>query len=441
MLLQFSIKNFKVFKERATLSLIASNYDKNTRELENIYQDKKFNYRLLKSAVVYGANASGKTKLFEALMFMRHFVISSSKESQKGDKIQVEPFRLDQESEKHSSEFEVVFTHEGVLYRYGFEVDRKCVISEWLYYRPKTKEIELFYREKDHFETHTRNFPKGKTVIKEGLVRDNALLVSVSAQFNDPISIKVIDWFKELRTISGLQESGYHGYTMSRTEDPLHKARILELLKAADMGIHDITLQKLELDKLPKEMPAELREKIIKEIHDEDAEFVSDVLAIHKRYDHNKQPIDTVHFSMDDDESSGTRKFFALTGPILDVLENGYTLVLDELDSKLHPNLVCEIVALFNSKEWNKKNAQLIFNTHDTNLLNSGLFRRDQIWFTEKSRYGYAKLYSLADFKSVEVKKTESFETNYIRGKYGAIPFLNFSDHLINRPSAYEKEK
>lgn len=440
MLLQFSIKNFRTFKERATLSLVASNYDKDTRETENIHQDLKLNLRLLKSAVVYGANASGKSKFFEALMFMKHFVITSSKDSQKGDKIDIEPFRLNNESEKLPTEFEVVFTHKNVLFRYGFEVDNKSVISEWLYYKPKTKEIELFYREKNKFETHERNFQKGKTVIKEGLVRDNALLVSVSAQFNDSTSISVIDWFKQLKTISGLNESGYKGFTMGRTEDPIHKARILDLLKAADLGIQDIKLQKLEIDKLPKEIPKELRDKIIKEVNEEKAEFISDVLTTHKKYDANNNPIDSVNFSLDDDESSGTRKFFALTGSILDVIENGYTLVVDELDSKLHPNLVCKIVSLFNSKELNKKNAQLIFNTHDTNLLSSGLFRRDQIWFTDKNKFGEARLYSLADFKSDEVRKTESFEDNYIRGKYGAVPFLGFFDNLNNILPQYENE-
>jgi AAA15 family ATPase/GTPase len=441
MLLQFSIKNFRTFKDRATLSLVASNYDKDTRETDNIHQDVKFNLRLLKSAVVYGANASGKSKFFEALMFMKQFVITSSKDSQKGDKIDVEPFRLNSETENLPTEFEVVFTHENVLYRYGFEVDHKRVISEWLYYKPKTKEIELFYRENNKFDIHERNFQKGKTVIKEGLVRDNALLVSVSAQFNDATSISVINWFKQLKTISGLNESGYQGFTMGRTEDPFHKARILDLLKAADLGIQDIKLQKLDIDKLPKEMPKEIRDKIIKEVNEEKAEFISDVLTTHKKYDADNKPVDNVNFSLDDDESSGTRKFFALTGPILDVIENGYTLVVDELDSKLHPNLVCKIVSLFNSKELNKKNAQLIFNTHDTNLLSSGLFRRDQIWFTQKNKYGEAKLYSLADFKSDEVRKNESFEENYIRGKYGAVPFLDFFDNLNNWLPQYENEE
>ena len=409
MLIQFSVKNFTTFKEKATISLVASNYDKTTRESDNIFEDTAFNLRILKSAVIYGANASGKSKFMEALMFMKHFVITSSKDSQKGDKINIKPFRLSTETEHLPSEFEVIFTFQNEMYRYGFEVDEETIISEWLYHKPKTKEVELFYREFQDFETHARNFSKGNTVIKEGLVRDNALLVSVAAQFNDAMSINVIDWFKQLKTISGLNKEGYQGFTMSKTESPVLKSKILNLLKAADLGIQDIKLQKLDIEQLPKDMPKDLKERIIQSIREENADFISDVITFHKKYDANKKNTnETIQFSLDEDESSGTRKLFALTGPILDVIENGYTLVVDELDAKLHPNLVCKLVALFNSKEL-KKNAQLIFNTHDTNLLGSGLFRRDQIWFAEKNKYGEARLYSLSDFKSENVRKTEAF--------------------------------
>lgn len=441
MLLQFSIKNFRAFKDKATLSLIASNYDKDTREVENVFEDKKFNFRLLKSAVIYGANASGKSKLLEAIAFMRHFVINSSKETQKGENIDVESFLLSVETENEPSEFEIIFLFKGELYRYGFEATKEKIVSEWLYHKPKTKEVELFYRDGNQFETHERNFTKGATVVKEGLVRDNALLISVAAQFNDKTAIAVIDWFKRLRFLSGLDEAGYQRFTVGKTEVPVHKEKILKLLKAADLGIQDIKLQKLDIDRLPKGMPKEMRDEIVRKMKEENAEFIADVLTIHKKYDINKQAIDTVNFSIDDDESSGTRKFFALTGPILDVIENGYTLVIDELDSKLHPNLVCKIVSLFNSNDVNIKNAQLIFNTHDTNLLSSGLFRRDQIWFTNKNKFGEAKLYSLANFKSDEVKKNEPFEDNYIRGKYGAIPYLGFFDNLNFTVSQYENEE
>lgn len=441
MLLQFSIENFRTFRDKATLSLIASNYDKDTREVENVFEDKKFNLRLLKSAVIYGANASGKSKLVEAIAFMRHFVINSSKETQKGESIEVEPFSLSKETENEPSEFEIIFLFNGELFRYGFEATKEKIVSEWLYHKPKTKEIELFYREGNQFETHKRNFTKGTTVVKEGLVRDNALLVSVAAQFNEKNAIAVIDWFKRLKLLSGLNETGYRGFTMSKTKSPAQKSKILELLRAADFGIEDIRLQKLDMDRMPEGMPKELRDEIVREMQEENAEFIADVLTTHKKYDQNKQAIDSVNFSLDDDESSGTRKFFALTGPVLDVLENGYTLVIDELDSKLHPNLVCKIISLFNSQEFNTKNAQLIFNAQNTNLLSSGLFRRDQIWFTNKDKYGEAKLYSLANFKSDAVKKSEPFEDNYIRGKYGAVPYLGFFDNLNLNVPQHENEE
>ncbi|AFK05521.1 abortive infection protein, putative (plasmid) [Emticicia oligotrophica DSM 17448] len=430
MLLQFSIKNFRTFKDKATLSLIASNYDKETREHENIVINENFCLRLLKSAVIYGANASGKSKLLDAFAFMRYFVINSSKESQKGETIEVEPFRLSTETENEPSEFEIIFIHNKVLYRYGFEATTEKIVSEWLYHKPKTKEVELFYRDGSIFNIHERSFTKGNTVVKEGLVRDNALLISVAAQFNEKTAINVLDWFKRLKTLSGLNESGYQGFTMGKAESSEHKHKILELLKAADLGIQDIKMQKLDIDSLPKDLPKELRDKLIREIKEDNAEFFSDVSTTHRKFDVNKNAVSFEYFSLENDESSGTSKFFALTGPILDVIENGYILVVDELDSKLHPNLVCKVVSLFNSKEFNKKNAQLIFNTHETNLLSSGLFRRDQIWFTNKNKYGEAKLYSLADFKSDEVRKNDPFEDNYIKGKYGAVPFLGFFDNL-----------
>jgi AAA15 family ATPase/GTPase len=437
MLIQLSIRNFKTFKEKTVLNMVASNYDKSTREKENIIQQNDFNLRLLKSSVIFGANASGKSKLIESLMFMKQFVIRSSKESQKGEPIEVEPFKLQTDSEKDSSEFEVIFIYKKEMFRYGFEVTNEKVISEWLYHRPKTKEVEIYYRDKQKFEIHGRNFSKGAFLVKEDVIRDNELMLSKAAQFNDKTAGKVFDWFNGFKTISGLDESGYKGFTMRRTKDPKHRARILELLKAADLSIQDISLEVLDIAKLPKDMHQELKEIISKKIKDEGAEFVSDVLTSHKKYDANKKPVGDVKFSMDEEESSGTRKFFYLTGPVLDSLENGYVLAVDELDSKLHPNLVCKLVSLFNSVEHNPNNAQLIFNTHDTNLLDSGLFRRDQIWFTEKDRIGVSKLFSLADFA---VRKNENFEDNYIAGKYGAIPYLKLFNNLSNFKNQPENE-
>lgn len=429
MIISFSVKNFKTFKKRAAISLIASNYDKTTRVEENIISDNNFNLKILKSSVIYGANASGKSKFLEALLFMKSFVIESSKETQKGDLISVVPFKLSTESENGNTEFEIVFEQKNTIFRYGFEVNKDFVAAEWLYRKQKIKEVELFYREEQEFEVH-KEMSKAVKISKEGLVRDNALFISVAAQFNDETSITIIEWFKQLRTLSGLFEEGYKGFTLGKTEEPIQKSKILELLKAADLGIDNVELTILDDSNIPNDVPKELRDKLIKAVKDGD-KIVSDVLMSHKKFDASGRAVGNVSFSVDDDESAGTNKFFALTGPILDVLENGYTLIIDELDSKLHPNLVCKIVSLFNSKELNKKNAQLIFNTHDTNLLSSGLFRRDQIWFTEKDKYGAASLYSLADFKEQRVRKEEAFEDNYIRGKYGAVPYMGLFDNLI----------
>ncbi|MDI9337361.1 MAG: ATP-binding protein [Alphaproteobacteria bacterium] len=433
MLVQFTVKNFRTFKDKATLSLVASSYDKSTRETENLTEISKYKLRLLKSAVVFGANASGKTKLHEALRFMRHFVVSSLKESIKGESIPVEPFRLNLETDNQASEFEVIFIYQDILYRYGFEVDRKKIISEWLFYKPKTKEVTLFYREEDTFETHDRVFQKGKSVINEGLVRNNALLLTVAAQFNEATCISVMDWFYQLRFILNTTGVFFQQFSIYKSKDLKFKDKIVSLLKKADIGIQSYDIKKNTFNEQHdalKGKSQELRNIILKDIKESDHELYADIDTIHKKYDSNKTPVENVYFSMRDDESSGTQQFFALAGPIIDVLENGYTLLVDELDIKLHPNLVNKIVALFNSKENNPKNAQLIFNAHDTNLLSSGLLRRDQIWFTQKNQYGEAQLYSLADFKTDSVRKNELFEENYIKGKYGAVPYLSFFDSI-----------
>lgn len=431
MIIQFSVKNYKSFKDRATFSFIASNYDKDTREEDNVFLDSKFNNRILKSAVIYGANASGKSKFIDALAFMKSFVINSSKDTQKGDAIPVEAFMLNSDTESEPSEFEIIFLYKNILYRYGFETTSEKIVSEWLYYKSNVKEIELFYREFQDFDTHNRSFSKGKTLIKEKLIRNNSLMISVGAQFNEKKSSAILEWFKSIGTISGDNISGYQSFTLKKTDDKDFKLKILNLLKSADFGIKDINLEMLDLNALPKDMPSELKEYIIKKSKEEDTKFLSDILTSRKKYNNKKELIGYSTFSLDDEESLGTRKFFALTGPILDSLENGTALIIDELDSKLHPNLVCKIVSLFNSKNINTKNAQLLFNTHNTNLLSSGLFRKDQVWFTKKDRLGEAILYSLSDFKSEKVRKDEAFEDNYLRGKYGAIPYLGNFDELI----------
>jgi AAA15 family ATPase/GTPase len=433
MLIQFNISNYKAIKGKMSLSMVASNYDK-SRVVDNTFPMSKFGFRVLKSAVVYGANASGKSKLFEAIGFFRHFISNSSKESQANEAIDTVPFKFNTKTEKQPSSFEILFIYRNELYRYGFEISTKRIESEWLYYRPKTKEIELFYRDKQNFTVHS-TFKVGKNLVKDKMIRENALLLSVGAQFNDPIAKKILKYLDSVNVISGVLEDMYEGFTIGQVQEG-NKEKILNFIKHADLGIEDIKVEVVDLDfhNLPKEMPEKLKELLIsRREKKEKTEVYSDVITFHKKYDGNNNLTELATLSLDDDESSGTQKYFALAGPILNTLENGDTLIIDELDAKLHPILVYNIVSLFNSKLSNPKNAQLIFNTHDTNLLDSDIFRRDQIWFTEKNKFGEVELYALSDIKlnDTKVRNDENYQKNYIQGKYGAIPYIGDFQNLL----------
>lgn len=435
MLIQFTLENYKSFRQEAKFSLIASNYDKDTREDENVFTTKKFGLRLLRSAVMYGANASGKSKLIEGLGEMKNFILNSSKESQIDEPIDVIPFLLSTETENEPTSFEIIFIHENEMFRYGFQIDKKEVHSEWLYHKAITKEVEIFYRDYQTFDFHPKRF-KVKDLIENDRIRPNALLLSVAANWNDALAKKVIDWFKNFNIISGLRDEGYSGYSMSRIQDnKKNKLKTLKFLKDADLGIEDISVKKLALEDLPDGFPEELREMIqIQMKENKQTDFFSDVNTYHKKYDKNNLLSSLVEFSLKDDESSGTNKIFSLSGPIIETLENGEILIVDELANKLHSNLSQKLIEIFNSKEHNPNNAQLIFNTHDTNLLSSSLFRRDQIWFIEKDMYGASSLFSLNDFKTDTVRKEDDFEKRYLSGRYGATPYLsNFSQENYSK--------
>lgn len=427
MLVKFSLRNYRTFREQADWDLIAST--DTTNEAESVVPFSKFGLRLLKGAVVYGANASGKSKLIEGLSFMRDFVRTSA-DAQPGDEIPFEPFRLSTITEKEPSEFEIIFVHDGVRYRYGFEVTASCVVAEWLYYRTTTKEAKVFSRNGQNFGELNSKELKGLAAqyIKEGNVRENALALSlITKLYKLAPAQAVLSWFNKLKIISGLTDEGYRAFSMSEAQKPVRKDAMLRLLQEADLGIEDLEVKQLDVNQLPKGFPAEVKKQLQRALAKEkNTKVFSDVLTKHSKFDDESQTSEAIQFSMQEDESAGTLKFFSLTGPVLDVLETGQVLVVDELDSRLHPNLVCKLVALFNSAKHNPNNAQLLFNTHDTNLLTNGNFRRDQIWFTEKDRYGAATLYSLAEINGV--RASDKFELNYIRGKYGAVPYLgNFN--------------
>lgn len=440
MLVQFSVQNYKSFRDEAKLSLLASGYDKDPLTEANLIAGELTGpVRLLRTAAIYGANAAGKSKLVEAMHVMRLFILRSAAST--GQKIPVVPFRLNPDTDQAPSEFELVFLHEGDLFRYGFAATADHVVAEWLFYRPdlarpKTKEIEIFYRDGQTFDAvHPRQFKIGARLIKDGMIRPDALLLSVAAQFNEVLAQRVFGWLGRFNIISGLQEEGYEGFTVSKVMHPTGKGAIMGFLREADLGITDVRVRAIEHESdLPGNLPADLRERLTAALTEKDGVIFGGAKAVHRVYDSSGNRTGMLEFDMED-ESSGTQKYFALSGPILETLQQGDVLVIDELESKLHPNLVQKIVGLFHSPVTNPRHAQLIFNTHDSNLMtaegpsgagsSTPLLRRDQIWFVKKDRYGASSLYSLAGFKTDQVRKSDDFREKYLQGRYGAVPYLN----------------
>ncbi|MBN9299836.1 MAG: ATP-binding protein [Filimonas sp.] len=416
MLQEFTVSNFLSFKERTTLSLVAASIKEfiDTNIFSTVRND------LLKGAVIFGANASGKSNFIYAMSTMRRLVLESFEQSSK-DELDITPFLLDTATEKSPSLFEMVFVIDGFRYRYGFEVDDTQVHSEWLYEAAKSTEKLLFIRQAQDIEVG-KSFSEGTKL--ESRTRANALFLTVVDQFNGKIAKKIMAWFNNFITISGLSHERYKAVTFTMLENKDTANNLLNFYQRLDLGFDDISISKKLFD--PKELPADMPESLVKQmVTDLEGAFRIDIKTIHSKYDNDKM-VDTVEFDMRSQESSGTNKLFNISGPVFDVLNDGGVLIVDELDASLHPLLTLAITRLFNSKDQNCKNAQLIFATHDTNLLNYGDYRRDQIYFVEKDNRGVSTMYSLVEYKEggKAVRKDRSFEKDYIEGRYGAIPFI-----------------
>jgi AAA15 family ATPase/GTPase len=380
MLIEFSVGNYRSFKDIVTFSLLAADIvgERADIHLENTFTTSN-NLKLLKSAAIYGANASGKSNLAAAIQFMRWFVVESFEKIQANGKIEVEEFRLSTETEKVPSYFEAVFIIEGKNYKYGFELDKEQVISEWLFYQEineeNIEEKRLFEREQGNFTIESEFSEEGKGIVEK--TRDNALFISVVAQFNGKISKRILAWFQNLYIISGLHKENLH--TIEFLKQGKYKDEIIQLIKKLDLGIHDINIS---FERLARKPGSRL---VMKQ--------ANEILSRHWKYNlDGKKQSNLESFGIDKNESEGTKELFALAGILIDSLKEGKFLLIDEFDSSLHPLISCAIIDLFNSKETNPYNAQFVFITHDTNLLN--ILRRDQIWFTEQDIQQATHLYS-----------------------------------------------
>lgn len=430
MLVEFTVGNFRSFRESVTLSMVAANISEKNKQLEQDNVIHSGDMRVLKSAAIYGANASGKSNLIAAFAFMRELVLKSTKTNSE-EEIDVEPFLLNSANIDQPSHFEVTLQANGFRYRYGFDVSREKVHAEWLY-RTKKRESELFWREGSSIEVKG-GFKEGRNL--ENRTRENALFLSVADQWNGEIAHEIVSWFKRVGIISGIQDRAYMGFSLNMfNESEQMRESMREYMRKMDIGISDVASEQHQgvpkelvdiFEKAGDEIPKEIKDAL----SDENSWFTATVNMVRNKYDELGNLIGQIQFDFEEQESEGTKKAFALSGPILETLQKGEVLFVDELDARLHPLMTRYIIRLFNSTINNPKNAQLIFATHDTNLLNKQFFRRDQIWFAEKDRYGATDIYSLVEYKGV--RNDASYESDYIAGKYGAIPYIGSISHLI----------
>lgn len=421
MIIQFTLGNFKTFKDKATLDMRAASLS----ELKDTHVFQNNKEQLLKSVGIFGKNAAGKSKLIEGLKFMRDFVIDSSKESQSNEPIEdIDPFRLNTATINKPSFFEIEFYLNETQYRYGFEVTQERVEKEWLFERKKTKAYPLFLRLQDEFEIDSKRFKEGKT--RQEFTRSNALFLSLSAQLNGDLSQRIINWFDSI--VFTHNEWGFYSEEREKTDELLenkeHKSKIMAFIRKADVDIEQL----IKFDRIKSSETGKER----KNYYDDEPYIVTH----HPRYDKENNFVEMAEFYLDEDESDGTIRLYSLTGSIINALLNGGVIVSDELNRRLHTLLVQAILLEFNNKKNNK--AQLIFTAHDTNLQNKKLFRRDQIYFVEKDKYGASTLYSLADFKA---RKDHNYEKNYLEGRYGAIPFIDTSINPLEASTNGKKEK
>lgn len=423
MLLDFSVTNYRSILERQTLSMAASSYFK---ELEapntfDIGTAEKMP-RLLRSAVLYGPNASGKSTLIQALKFMKDRVLNSQKESQAGDEIDTVPFKLSASSRSANSEFEIAFFEQGIRYEYGFRCNRQRFVEEWLFAYPLGRAQKWFHRVydpalgKDVYKFSSTFEGDRKRQDWKAQTRANALFLSTAIQLNNTQLRSVFEWFRHRLRVVDSANGLSPGYTMTRCKDSGDKKKIIEFMNSADISIADISLKTaiFSPESLPKDLPDQVRQEFSRQMNGKE---ITTVKFLHR----DAQTNESIEFEQEE-ESDGTRALFAFAGPWLDVIENERVLVVDELDTSLHPLLVHHLVKLLHHKG---TKAQLIFTTHDTTLLSQKLLRRDQVWFMEKDATRSTRLYPLSDFSP---RENEAVERGYLNGRYGGIPFLKELD-------------
>ncbi len=393
MLIQFTIENHRSIKDSAVISFAASK-DKSL-EACLLHPDEK--RALLPVISIYGANAAGKSNVLHALLTLKDMVAGDAAKLSKGQKLPWEPFARND----RPTSFEVMYIYGGVRYVYGVSFDAKKIRSEYLYHWPNGREALIFSRENGKYEFRD-NIQEQTTL--SGRTPDNKLYLVSSNDWNLPQTENPYKWFfEDLCSITDLSSSSETVAEIVKSDE--QKARILKELLLADLGISDVSI---------KTISGKKEEPIITTTHRMIAEDGS-----------------TEHFELlMDQESSGTQRFFARIGGWLQAMENGSLLIVDEIEHSMHPLLTRRLIEMIQDSELNKNGAQLIFTTHDAQLLDLTFLRRDQIWFAEKNENTCAtELYSLASFSP---RKGENIRKGYLQGRFGAIPFIGSRKTILS---------
>ena len=421
MIERFTVENYRSIDDEITLSFDAST---GIKDMNGRGYSVVANTHVLNAIAFFGANSSGKSNIFKAVNCMRNMLIQSVRLNV-GEGLLYDPFLL---SDKPSrpTKFEIEFVEGVDKFKYGFCYTAKRIENEWLIAKYPRRSVKiLFQRSSEGIVIDEQNFAEG-TAIKEGKIplNENRLLISLAAQLGGIVSIRIIEWFlTKVGLVSGLKDKSYMRYTRENlhlNED--YKIDILQFISSMDLGFCDVKTEQEDINEktLPKGLPMELIASL------REHPYIS-ANTIHKKYNMEGQVIGDVEFDIDEKESDGTKKLFNMAGPIVDTIKKGKTLFIDELDAQLHPLLTRKIVNLFNTPDTNPNGAQLIFTTHDTNMLSKNILRRDQVIFIEKDNKAMTRITPMMNIKmenGTKPRTDSNYEKNYLEGRYGAIPYF-----------------
>ncbi|MBR0984667.1 AAA family ATPase [Bradyrhizobium liaoningense] len=427
MLIRFAVENHLSIRDRQELSLVAASIKDTGANI--IPAD---NMELLPAALIYGANASGKSNFIGAFSFLRRVVNSSYSGFEPKSKIARHPFRLDQKSRTLPTKIDIDFILKGTRYHFGFACTADAFVEEWLYAFPLGKKQVWYYRDANKRSFQFGKHLKGSLRTIEKLTRSNSLFLSAAAQNAHEQLTPIFEYLGGFSLSYRIENRASDaGTTFS---DGSFDKRILAFLQDADTGV----------------VGHQFEELLKNEAFDQRG-FATDLLTILKKYSpqggelpdsieeigdlkkislgHKAAGKRTEFFDLSL-ESAGTLRLLVLLRPVFEALDTGSLVVIDELDASLHTYICEKIVALFNSRKTNPRGAQLIATTHDTNLLSAACVRRDQVWFVEKDNAGASTLYPLTDIRT---RGTENLEKGYLQGRFGAIPFRGDLTSLLSR--------